>query len=59
MKDLQWIGVPDLNTCWYLFNIKSTRKRYEICPKLTKKDTRTMSIDVNSQLVGVALVSFF
>ena len=42
----------------YLSN-KNTRKRSEIGPKLTKKDTRTMSIDMNTQLVDVSLVSFF
>ena len=38
---------------------KNTRKLCEICPKLTKKDTRIISIDMNIQLVDVALVSFF
>ena len=44
----------------YLFkvNYKITRKRWEKCPKLTKKDNRTTSIDMNTQLIDVALVSF-
>ena len=45
----------------YLFQVnkKITRKRWEKCPKLTKKDTRTTLIDINTQLVDIALVSFF
>ena len=45
----------------YLFklNNKNTRKQSEIHPKLTKKGINTMSMDMNTQLVDVALVSFF
>ena len=45
----------------YLFKVKNenTRKQCEICPKLTQKDTRMMPIDINIQLVDIALVSFF
>ena len=45
----------------YLLKVKNknTRKQCEVCPKLTKRDTRTMSIDINTQLTDVALVSFF
>ena len=44
-----------------LFKVKNknTRKRYETCPILTKKDTRTTSIDMNTQLFDVTLLSFF
>ena len=44
----------------YLLKVKNenTRKRSKICQELTKKDTRTTSIDMNTQLVDVALVSF-
>ena len=60
--------------CLFKVNSKSTIKRCEICPKLTKKvlensvkyvrnsqkkGTRTKSIDMNTQLIDVALVSFF
>ena len=45
----------------YLFKVnnKHTRKRCAICPKLMKKDIRTTSIDMNTLLIDVALVSFF
>ena len=44
----------------YLFkgSNKITRKWCEKYSKLTKKDTRTMSIVMNTQLIEVALVSF-
>ena len=44
----------------YLFKVnnKITRKQWEKCPKLTKKDTRTTSIDINTQLIDVALCVF-
>ena len=38
---------------------KSTRKRCELCPELTKQDTRMTSIDIDTQLIDVTLVSFF
>ena len=31
----------------------------EICTKLTQKDTRMMSIDMNTQSIDITLVSFF
>ena len=45
----------------YLFkiNIKNTKKQRKICPKLTKKDNRTTSIDMITQLFDLTLVSFF
>ena len=45
----------------YLFKISNeiTRKWCEICPKLTEKGNRMTSIDINIQLIDVALVSFF
>ena len=45
----------------YLFKVKNkiARKWCEICPELMKKDTRTMSIEMNTQLIDVALVSPF
>ena len=44
----------------YLFKAKNknTRKWCEIHPKLTRKDTRTGSIDMNTKLVDLVLVSF-
>ena len=57
---------------WYSFDIlfpvgiylpkvnnKNTRKSCKIFQKLTKKDTRTTSIDITTQLTGIALVYFF
>ena len=45
--------------CLFKVNNNNTRKQSEICPKLTKKDTRTMSIDTSTQLVDVTQVFFF
>ena len=45
----------------HLFKVKhkNTRKQCEICPKLTKTDTRTTSIDMNTHLVDVILIKPF
>ena len=45
----------------YLLKVKNidTRNQCKICSKLTKKYTRTTSIDMNIELVDIALVSFF
>ena len=46
----------------YLFRVdnKNTRQQCEIYPKLTKKDTRTTSIDINTQLIAsCSAVSYF
>ena len=39
--------------------IEKSRKQCEMCPKLTKKDTRTTSTGMNIQLTDVTLVFFF
>ena len=56
--------IKKLSYCQLVFTcsklkIKNARKWWEICLKLTKKDTRTTSIDMNKPLVHVVLVSFF
>ena len=40
-----------------MFN-KNTREQCEICPNLTKKDTRMTSIEMSTLLVDIILVSF-
>ena len=39
-------------------NKTNIRKRSELCPKLKEKGTRTMSIDMRTQLIDAALMSF-
>ena len=44
----------------YLFKVLVKILENDVkCPKLTEKDTRMTSIDMNIQLIDVTLVSFF
>ena len=40
---------------WLKIYNKNTRKRCKLCPKLTKKYTRKISTDMNTQFIDVFL----